>query len=184
MNISNLLGVIGAIDLAQFGLSQLVKYAGKGQSYETVINGVPITVEYDPRGMSFGGIVAETNSVWKNILSKEVTRASIRADGIFFSVLTEEERAIMVAHELGHLVAPGGDDVDMTEYHIMRELGICPKCEKAADAYAASIYGKDAVIRTLSKLALIGTITSKIEIAQRIAAVKALPDSATATATA
>ena len=90
-----------------------------------------------------------------------LTDNSGRKSGIIFcasylSKLDEETQNFVMCHEVGHIV--NGDLENMTGLlsrliMLLRILGIVPKMEIMADAFAASVIGKDATKKSLMWLA-------------------------------
>ena len=108
----------------------------KWEGYKVIVDASPLGILAD------NALIAATEV---NTLGGEIR---IKVDNLFLKAPKEVQKAVLM-HELGHHLAEGGIPDDQFGYMSQRMLGICPSCEKAADAYAAKIVGKKAMRKFL-----------------------------------
>lgn len=108
----------------------------KWEDYQVVVDSAPLGI------LANNALIAMTET---DTLGGEIR---IKVDNLYLKAPKEVQKAVLM-HELGHHLSEGGMPEDQFEYMTQRMMGVCPACEKAADAYAAKIVGKKAMRKFL-----------------------------------
>lgn len=127
----------------------------KWEDYQVVVDAAPLGI------LANNALIAATEV---NTLGGEIR---IKVDNLFLKAPKEVQKAVLM-HELGHHLAEGGMPDDQFDYMTQRMMGVCPACEKAADAYAAKIVGKKAMRKFLVTFSWV----NPMETIQRIIALR------------
>lgn len=148
--------------IALYGAKFIIPVEKKTE-YE--INGWTVETHEGKLKMDITGLVAQCYEV-EYTNDKKILRVYV--DGLF-NLFTEEEKKIILTHELGHAVVPEAfvKPGDMT-YDLLYTIGITPKQEYYADNYAVQTWGYSKVRKTLEKMLLISNIYG-ISLISRIA---------------
>lgn len=125
----------------------------KWKGYKVVVDSAPLGI------LANNALIAATEADVVNGVIK------IQVDNLYLKAPKEVQKAVLM-HELGHHLSEGGIHHDQFEYMSQRMMGVCPACEKAADAYAAKIVGKKAMRKFLVTFSWV----NPVETIQRLAA--------------
>lgn len=125
----------------------------KWEGYKVIVNSAPLGFN--------NGLIAMTEVDALGGVIK------IQVDNLYLKAPKEVQKAVLM-HELGHHLSEDGVPKDQFKYMTQRMMGVCPACEKAADAYAAKIVGKKAMRKFLVTFLWV----NPIEAAQRLIALR------------
>lgn len=119
----------------------------KWEGYKVIVNSAPLGF------LANNSLIAMTEADVVNGVIK------IQVDNLYLKAPKDVQKAVLM-HELGHHLSEGGIPDDQFGYMSQRMLGICPSCEKAADAYAAKIVGKKAMRKFLVTFSWVNPVES------------------------
>lgn len=119
----------------------------KWEGYKVIVNASPLGI------LANNALIAATETDTLGGIIK------IKVDNLYLKAPKDVQKAVLM-HELGHHLSEGGIPKNQFEYMSQRMMGVCPACEKAADAYAAKIVGKKAMRKFLVTFSWVNPVES------------------------
>lgn len=154
MKIKKVLTTLGSINTAMMAIAMIASATTKKR--DNILSfkweGYKVIVDSAPLGFN-NALIAMTEADALGGVIK------IQVDNLYLKAPKEVQKAVLM-HELGHHMSEGGIPDDQFKYMTQRMMGICPSCEKAADAYAAKIVGKKAMRKFLVTFSWVNPVES------------------------
>lgn len=144
-NFKKVIATLGTINTAMMATAMAVSattkkrdniLSFKWEGYKVIVNSAPLGI------LANNALIAMTEADAVSGIIK------IQVDNLYLKAPKEVQKVVLM-HELGHHLSEGGIPDDQFGYMTQRMMGVCPSCEKAADAYAAKIVGKKAMRKFL-----------------------------------